>query len=230
MINGWKLRPAPRQGRTAGPAPVALLALVTLAAAACDADVPAEDASPPDVDEQTQRPAEARRTIEVEGMEEEIVVRLYRTPDTFPLPFSTYLPEWMAAQEIAAGEGDAVAFVAEFGGERNEAAAVRLIVAPEGMAEADLIDLLRGVVEGLEGSLAPSEHILFPWASQEFSIEPRGAHAYGVGGVVGVGSRHDRAFAIAVHYPPEYGDGFAPRAALILDAWRWEDSGDPLRP
>jgi hypothetical protein len=211
----------------------ALVALAALSLGACDpAPDPTTDRAPGDtlphpVADPADRPAESRRTVEIEGMEEEVFVRLYHPPDGFPLPFSTYIPESMAAQEVAAGEGDAVAFVAEFGGQRNEAAAVRLVVAPPGMSVDDLIGLLGAIVEGLEGSLVASDFHLFPWADQEFAIDPRPGRLQGVSGVVGVGTRHDRAFAVAVHYPPEYGDGFAPRASLILDEWRWE-SGERL--
>lgn len=88
------------------------------------APAPAADTLPP-------RPDTIVSTIPLEGMDEPMTFWLYRSPPTFPLPFSTYVPTDMAAEPVAADEADAVRFVAEFGGVRNEQAFLAVVALPD---------------------------------------------------------------------------------------------------
>ena len=72
----------------------------------------------------------------------------------------------------------------------------------------------------------------FEWSDEEFAFRYPEAAADGSThvGVISIGRHGNRFFHLLIHYPAEYGDGMAPRAALILDEWRWEDTGGGLSP
>jgi hypothetical protein len=207
---------------------VATAALLALTHTACETGAdrpPVPDAGPAEADAPAGRPAEQRRVVQIEGMDEEMRVVLYRAPDGFPIPFSTYVPDDFVPEETASGEGDAVAFVARFGGYRNAEAAVRLIVAPPGMGREDMVAMLRTLTAGMGAGLSATDDRLFDWSELEFRIEPRPGRMEGIGGIAAVGERHGRSFVLIAHHPPEYGDGFAPRAGIILDEWEWKEHG-----
>jgi hypothetical protein len=175
------------------------------------------------------RPSEQRRAIEIEGMPEEIRVALYRTPADFPIPFSTYVPAEMIAETVSSGEGDGVHFVANFGGHRNDAAAVRLVAAREGATEDEVVATLHALAAGLGTQLVEERESRFAWSIRELrNVAPASQSAAAAEGLMALGRRGDRLFVLAMHHPAEYGDGFGPRAGVILDEWRWSDTGEPL--
>lgn len=214
--------------------PALALAVVALLATACEAPPVADEAPGPEPGTEpgpapdrtgigAERPPEARRMVEIEGMAEELRVVLYESPAGFPLPFSTYVPDALLPEAVGDWPGEGVAFVAHFGGHRNEAAAVRILVAPEGMSEDEMMERLHELVRAMRADLAPAPEPLFEWSRQEFVLEPRPRWMDGVAGIGAVGERQGRLYAVLAHHPPEYGDGFAPRAGLILDEWRWAE-------
>jgi hypothetical protein len=175
------------------------------------------------------RPAERSIEVEIEGYREALPFVLYRPPAGFPVPFSTYIPADMVAETHGSETAVEVVFMAAFGGMRNEAAAVRLMVYPPGSAESEAVARLRELAAALGTELVdalPEER--FGWSLREF----RNVAAPGAGeaaeGVMAIGRRGDRLFSIAIHYPAEYGDGMGPRAHAILGEWRWEGTGEPL--
>lgn len=213
--------------------PIAL----ALALAACGGaqDAPRDDdtGAPATVD----RPDTVTDTILIEGMPERIALRLFHTPDGFPLPFTAYLPSDMAS-ETSEGEGAAgpsVRFVAEFGGVRNDRALIHLFVQPEGTDPQQALALVRAyqagtgvpVSRGLEPLGDPEALRRMPWADHAYAIRYQAGGAWYLGSI-GLGSRDGRLYHLVTHYPAEYADGFAPRSALVLDTWRWAD-GSPLR-
>jgi hypothetical protein len=207
-------------------------ALFASALAACGPGEPeAGEAPPVAADTTPEIPAQAtgpthraetlQDTLVLEGTPEPITLRLYRTPPGFPLPFSTYVPTDMAAEPVSSGEGDGVRFVAEFGGVRNDSAAVAVMVYPDGATEETARGALRAAT-GAQGPVARDEQ-RHPWALAEFEGGTGGSVARGM-----VGRHGGRFFHVLVRYPAEYGDGFAPRAAKLLDHWRWEDGSGGL--
>jgi hypothetical protein len=168
------------------------------------------------------RPAEKRGTISIEGMDEELRVVLYESPADFPLGFSTYVPEDMVAERWPSNEGDAVAFVAAFGGHRNEAAAMRVIAHRPGATEHEVEEILSQLARDLGADLVESsDDPRHDWSVREFRSVPRSSRRDAPHGTLAVGRHDGRYYTIAIHYPPEYGDGFAPRTHLILQEWRW---------
>lgn len=199
-------------------------ALLILAACAGDANDPPPQ--PPGREEPPTLPSRAEireDTILLEGMPEVVTGRLYRAPEGFPLPFSTYLPEGLAPESVQTNAGQAVRIVAEFGGRRNENAYLRITALPAGTTEAEARELARSLAgDGARLDDAPSH----PWAIAEYHFTRRTPG--NPVGFVALGSHGDRFFTIMAHYPAEYGDGLGPRIAYILEHWRWEDSGRGL--
>lgn len=178
--------------------------------------------------ELAERPAIVTDTIALEGMPEPMELRLHRAQDDFPLPFSTYVPADMSAS-IDPEDGTAH-FTAEFGGVRNDDAFVHLFVFPPGTPRQEAIALARGydaghgvlVSQGVEpfaGDVRPPD---LAWATEAFRFRYQsGGNWYG--GDIGVGEHRNRHYMLVRHYPVEYGDGFGPRAHLIVRTWLWGD-------
>jgi hypothetical protein len=190
---------------------------------------PATDGGLDDPVAATERPERVTDSIAIEGMAETMELRLFRTPDGFPLPFSTYVPEDMDPSADAA-EGT-THFTAEFGGARNEDAFLHMYIFPEGTAAQEAVAVMKGyktsrgvpVSKGLEPIADDLPRPDLRWATEDayrFLYESGNTWFTGT---VGVGERDGRFYMIVRHFPQEYGDGFAPRAALILDRWQWAD-------
>jgi hypothetical protein len=209
---------------------VALAALAAALAACGPSSEPAGAPAPPEpapavseppatpgaVGEGADRPATTTATVRVEGMEEPISLRLARFPGV-PLPFSTYLPEGWAAETASSGEGTAVRLTM---GEPPLQGFVSLFV-PQGATAPETVALARSLAEGRGGAREPEG--LPPWAEAGFAFAS-GAEV----GTVWVGEHAGTPFYVLEAYPVEMGDGFAPRAALVLDRLRWLDTGGGL--
>jgi hypothetical protein len=191
-----------------------------------------EDALPPAAVADTTEPAVSEDpvaraphktvTVSMEGMDEALRLVRYDAPADFPLRFSTYIPEDMVAERWPSGEGDAVAFVAAFGGQRNEAAVMRVIAHREGATAVEVEEILGQLALDLGTELVPStDERRFDWSVREYRSVPGRTQRNNPHGFMAVGRRGDRYYTVAVHYPPEYGDGFAPRTHQILQEWRW---------
>jgi hypothetical protein len=215
-----------------------LLALL-LANAACDPGEtgPARATLP-------ERPATQPGVLQIEGMEEPVTFRLFRSPPELPVQFSTYVPPDMIAEAESEGEGAAVRFVANFAGRRDDRALLHLYVYPPAVAEAQARAELqtfatsrgvpRGGAEGneLEAVIRRAPDVeqpprSFAWSIEEFPffIETPGGTLVGN---AALGFHGNRFLHVVLQYPEEMGDGFGPRAAHILREWRWEDTGEML--
>lgn len=175
-----------------------------------------------------ERPPTAVDTIFIEGTPEPVPLRLHRSSDDFPLPFTTYVP---ADMEPSTDPDEGTAhFTAVFGGVRNEDAFFHVYVFPEGTRAQEAVATARGYKTGrgvpVSGGLEPiSDQLSSPdlaWAIQAYRfLYQNGGQWYA--GTLGVGEREGRFYMMVQHYPAEYGDGFAPRAALIGSTWHWAD-------
>ena len=162
------------------------------------------------------RPETATASIQIEGTEEAIDLRLVVVDDV-PLPFSTYIPADWRDDVVGSGEGTAVRFTT---GEPPDEGVVTVFV-PSEPNRAGIEALARAVAEsngGAEPLAAPE-----PWVRAGYTFSD-GARA----GSVRVGERAGVPFYVLVQYPVEWGDRFAPRAALVLDRLRWADDGTAL--
>ena len=163
------------------------------------------------------RPDTVTDTLLVEGMPERMRLRLVRSPEGFPLPFSAYVPVDMEMAERPPGEDPAVRFVAAFGGVRNEDAFMELAAYPEGLDERAAVARAEAVAgEGAE----PLDDPGYAWAERGWRWRgEEGGEAYTA--LLILGRREGRWLHVLRRYPPEYGDGFAPRAGLVLESLRW---------
>lgn len=208
-----------------------LTILLLAAVAGCQeppADRDAVPAAPTDTTPAVEdRPPHRTDTVRLEGMPETLSLRLFQAPGSFPLPFSAYVPEQLAAETVSEAN---IQFVAEFGGHRNEDAFLHVHVLPPGtsqeaaVAEARAYKTGRGVpvsqgIEIVQDEQTPPD---LPWALEAFPFRYQSGGEWFTGRIA-VGRHGGLFFMIVRHYPAEYGDGFGPRADLILDSWRWED-------
>jgi hypothetical protein len=196
---------------------VLLLLLLAGACAGGDAEL---ESPPPDAPVASVVEPEVRRdTLWIEGMAEEMEMRLYRPPQGFPLPFRTWVPAGLQATEVSSGEGDAVLFLAAFGEVRADAG-LRLFVPRAEVDAAAAVRLAREMLS-LQGRVR--ERSARPaWSLAGFELDERERVA-----VSNVGERAGRAFILTYEYPPEFGDGLSPRFGKILEEWSWEPDGPP---
>lgn len=219
-------------------APLSLALSVAVGAVAGCADPRSEsaegDESAPAGAPAAERAASRTETLSIEGMPEPLSLRLFQAPDDFPLPFAAYVPEDMDPR-VDASERTAH-FTAEFGGVRNEDAFVHLYVFAEGIPLREAVAAARGysagrrgipVSRGIEAMTDDNPPPDMDWALESFRFHYQGDGPW-FAGAVGVGRHDQRHYMIVRHYPVEFADGFGPRAALILETWRWAD-GSRLR-
>ena len=209
----------------------AVLAAGVLAPGACGGDRPAPGDAPDGVEAPSAgeapvpaageasaaRPDTVTDTLLVEGMPERMRLRLVRSPEGFPLPFSAYVPVDMEAEETTRDGRPALRLVAAFGGVRNEDAFMELAAYPEGLDERAAVARAEAVAgEGAE----PLDDPGYAWVERGWRWRgEEGGEAYTALLLLG---RHDgRWLHVLRRYPPEYGDGFAPRAGLVLESLRW---------
>lgn len=178
-----------------------------------------------------ERPATRTDTVLIEGAPEPITTELYRPPDDFPLPFTTYVPQDMHA---TADPSERTAhFTAAFDGARNEDAFIHLYVFPPDTPEQEAIALARGYkaaqgipvsrgIEIISDELRPPE---LQNAVEAFRFRYQSEEKW-FGGIVGVARLGNRHYMLVRHYPLEYGDGFIPRADLIFRSWEWADGSE----
>ena len=205
---------------------LALLACAALVGCADpDAPQPAPEPGPasraptegsPPVAAPDARPETDTATVSIEGMEESIDVRRVTIEDA-PLPFSTYVPAGWSDETTGSGEGTAVRFAT---GEPDRQGAVTVFVPSP--ANRDRIDELARAAAESGGVARPLEPVE-PWVRSGYTFAGDAET-----GQVRVGEHAGVPFYVAERYPYELGDGFAPRAALVLERLRWADDGSGL--
>ena len=161
------------------------------------------------------RPEQAAGVIQVEGEDETIDLRLVSVWE-FPLPFETYVPDGWVVDQISAGEGASAILASSDATPRG---IVSVFVPADrapgaALATAREIAQQRGGVQTIDGP---------EWASEALTFRGDG-HT----GTVYVGEHAGSPFMVLVEYPSDMGDGFAPRADLVLDRLRWGDDGTAL--
>ena len=179
-----------------------------------------------------QGPSTRIDSLTIEGQALAVETRPWSTPDDFPLPFSTRLPEPMEAD---AGDLSGESWVRfSFRDAGSAGPWLRLLLLDETVSEMDARGLVRGIaadfgltvsqgIERQEGGDAPD----FPWARTVFPINGQ-IRGQAVLGWIALGKHADRFYTLMQVYPPEYGDGAGPRFHYIRDQWRWRDTGAGL--
>lgn len=186
------------------------------------ADQSSQNADEPTAKAQS-RPTQKEGFLMPEGMKEPVTLNLFETPETFPLSFSTYIPDDMQAETIGSGKQMTIRFVSAFGGKKNPEARMQTGALSPGMKLQEARGYAQKMIQSIQGTSAADDPSRYPWAEMTYAL--RGSRA----GFLSLAKHEDRWFYILLQYPPEYGDGMAPRSALILNQWRWRDTGAWLK-
>ena len=203
---------APATGVQAADAPLAPLA-PSAASAPAVAAVPADTAA---------RPATLQTEITLEGTAEPITLQRFDwAAAPRPQAFSTYVPQDMVVRP----SGRAVRFVANFGGVLQPQAYLEVVFLPTGISQAQAAAAAARSLPGVaqRPGRAPAQR-QFDWSLAEYDFSYRTKGGSQVTAFTALGRHAGRYFRLTMHHPLEYGDGFPPRADLIVQHWRWRDT------
>lgn len=168
-----------------------------------------------------------------------VPVTPFESGPEFPLPFWTLVPDSGLTVRVEAPEADesghgfdgAVRFEWQGG---PQPAFLRLVVLERTMSDNDARGIVRGIgtdfgptgSQGIEydEAVSPPGH---PWATLGYRLRGQ-VRGVAVDGWISLGRHAERPFYFMALYPPEYGDGLAPRFDYILRHWEWLDTGQPL--
>ncbi|WP_224998126.1 hypothetical protein [Cesiribacter sp. SM1] len=148
-------------------------------------------------------------TLMIEGMPEPVSLNLYRSPQSWPLQFHTYLPPGMEAETTSSGEGNAVQF------SFNEAR-INFFTFPEGISRSEAQKQAYNALGSR--SVTPCDN---EWEWQ-WGCYYSGSNPEQVNQIL-MGEHEGRYFYYLIRYPAAYGDGFGPRYRMLLEHWRWEE-------
>ncbi|BAY13612.1 hypothetical protein [Calothrix sp. NIES-2098] len=160
------------------------------------------------------QPTTKTDTITVEGEKIPITLKLY---DQYSNLFTTYFPDGeFIAEGGSSGEGTGVRFIANFGGNKNENAYVHVAF----LNNVKTLEQVKSFVNGKNGLIASnkwrvvdrSQKVPYPWAKEKI-VFSKGKN---IVGTIYLGQQKGKVFYVITHFPVEYGDGFPPRADLIL--------------
>lgn len=159
------------------------------------------------------RPNNKTATISVEGEKTSISLKLYQKKNVF----STYFPEedFLVKSEDA-NQRKAAKFIVNFGGVKNEDAYVKFVF-PDDLKT---LEEVKNFINSKDGIIASngwkvgsrSDTLTYPWAKEKITFS-KGQEIFGN---IYIGEEKGKVFYVITHYPAEYGDGFEPRADLIL--------------
>jgi hypothetical protein len=161
---------------------------------------------------QSTKPSTKKATLSVEGQKTSITLKLYENPN-----FSTYFPlEDFLAESSSSGEGQGVKFIANFSGKKNENAYVHVAFLNNFQKYSQVSKFVNSK-NGLIASnkwrvVSRNKKTPYPWA-KETIVFSQGKNNLGS---IYIGEQKGKAFYVITHFPAEYGDGFVPRADLIL--------------
>lgn len=172
-----------------------------------------------------ERPATIVDTLHLEGTAEPVELRLVPSPAHFPLPFTTYAPPAIEVADADRGDQAEVRFVADFDGRDLELAWLEIAAYPDGLGEEEAKERARRAAGDSARPVSADEPIA-PWVIGAWRVAA--LESEDRTGLVLLGRHDGRYFHIRQVHPPEFGDGFGPRVALILRHWQWSD-GSPLR-
>lgn len=198
----------------------AVLLLLGLAACTPDGQIENEqDTQTPNEQQQEnlERPATKTDVITLEGMDEEFEFNLYEDKG---LGFSTYISEDMIAESVSTGEGDALIVYANFGGNKNEDAALSFF-SPSEAHELNLEQLIEQTKEQLTNEGYKVEELEESTNPLQLDVQIYNLESSDLIGKSMFFEHQDRVYVIYYHYPPEFGDGFGPRLNKLLEDIVW---------
>lgn len=159
------------------------------------------------------RPNNKTATISVEGEKTSISLKLYQEKNVF----STYFPqEDFLVENEDINKAREVKFIANFGGVKNENAYVKFVFPDDLKTLAEVNNMINskdGIIASNGWKVGSrSDTVTYPWAKEKITFS-KGQEIFGN---IYIGEEKGKVFYVITHYPAEYGDGFEPRADLIL--------------
>jgi hypothetical protein len=126
-------------------------------------------------------------------------------------------------------EGDAVRFIANFEGKRNEDAIVNVFFHSELTPEAEVRRLFKffGKESSRMRERSRATPMHYDWSLMEYDFVS--GKDDGLVGTVALGQRRGRFFTVLLRYPEGQEEEFAPRGRLILEEFRWKDTDQGLK-
>lgn len=171
----------------------------------------------PRISETTAQPP--TKTVTDPWTQKPIPVNLYNQAG---IPFTTYVPaNEFVVDSSSADEGTGVWFYSQLpGGKKQEQAYVHVFFP----TQLRTIDQMRQTLTGEKGLLKSNgwqvdqrtTQTAWTWAKERIDFQGKGSDQP-VMGTVYLGEQHGKVFRVTVHYPADYGDGFAPRAQMIVE-------------
>lgn len=160
----------------------------------------------------------ATKTVKDEWTQKPLIVKLF---DQEGFPFATYFTEDDFSVELASSdEGIGTFFYSKVEGKQDKLAYVHIFFP----ANPATVEQMRKEVIGKRGLLETnkwkvkgrSQDVSFGWAKERIDFERPFNAQNNIIGTVYIGEYNGKAFRITEHFPADYGDGFSPRASIIL--------------
>lgn len=153
--------------------------------------------------------------LRIEGMVESMRMYLVKSPEGFPIQFSTYVPVEMATDTASRKDGKRINIVANFGGRLNKDARLTIFAFAESLGTKTIHKKVTEIAQ--KYNALPGDSSLHPWAKKTYDL---GRETFGF---LALGRKNNVWFYVLTTYPPRYADGMVPRVNLILEKWRWTD-------
>ncbi|AFZ18216.1 hypothetical protein [Allocoleopsis franciscana] len=158
-----------------------------------------------------------KKTVTDEWTQRQIPVKLFNQNG---FPFTTYFPENdFVVESAAADEGMGVWFYSKASGKKYQSAYVHFFFP----AQSQNLEGMRSSVVGKRGLMETNkwtvkrrtQNVPYRWAKERIDFEKKQGNK-SIMGTVYLGEYKGKAFRVTEHFPADYGDGFAPRASIIL--------------
>ncbi len=165
--------------------------------------------------------------LRIEGMEESVTLAEVDVPEA---PFTTFVPEntFAVTPTRDAGASD-IRFNLQVGGTLVPDTYAAFVFPESVNADSVLADLTspdgmfstRGWQRNENTGVSPCL-----WAAAGIAYRDPANDA---SGIVCIGTHAGRPFYLVTHYPDHYAEGFNARLDVLLDEFRWRDTGRPLQ-
>ena len=166
-----------------------------------------------------------QKTVTDEWTQKQIPVKLFSLQG---FPFTTYFPESdFIIDSGSSGEGSGVWFYSQVDGKKDELAYVHFFFP----AKPTTVEAMKKEVTGKRGLMEinkwtvkdRSQDVPYSWAKERIDFERPFNDQNNIMGTVYIGEHNGKAFRVTEHFPADYGDGFAPRASIILKELKLKD-------
>lgn len=158
------------------------------------------------------------KTVSDRWTQGKLTVKLY---DQKAIPFTTYFPENdFVVESASSDEGTGVWFYSKVEGKKQELAYVHLFFPANSSTVAEMTKAVtgqRGLMETNKWTVRNrSQDVAYTWARERIDFDRPFNSQNNIMGTVYIGEHNGKAFRITEHFPADAGDGFAPRASIIL--------------